>query len=207
MSNSMSAVASEVIQPVRLDLGCGPNPKEGFHGVDSIKFDKVGTVANLAHYREAKNSIPGEPPIRIWTPWPWADNSVDEVHCSHFLEHLEGRERVHFANELYRVLKKGAKATIIAPHWSSCRAYGDMTHKWPPVSEFWFYYLSKDWRKTNCPHDDIEHNPNGYSCDFDGTGGYTLAPSVSVRNADYQNYAMSHLLEARQDIFYTLTKK
>src|SRR3989304_3239050 len=70
-----------------------------------------------------------------WKPWPWANDSVSEVHCSHTLEHFERRERVHVMNELYRVLIPGGKATIIVPHWASNRSYGDMTHCWPPVSE------------------------------------------------------------------------
>ncbi len=65
----MSAAPEVVIAPLKLDLGCGPNPREGFHGVDSIKFDKVGTVADLTK------------------PWPFENDSVDEVHCSHFVEH------------------------------------------------------------------------------------------------------------------------
>ena len=37
----MSAAPEEVAQPIRIDLGCGPNPKPGFTGVDSIAFPGV----------------------------------------------------------------------------------------------------------------------------------------------------------------------
>jgi len=174
---------------LKLDLGCGKNKREGFSGVDTIRFDNVDVVADLKDV------------------WPWGDNSVDEVHCSHFLEHLEGEKRVFFANELYRVLIPGGKAQIIVPSWSSSRAYGDMTHKWPPVSEFWFYYLSKEWRKVNAPHDDSEYNPNGYSCDFEATWGYTLHPGIVSRNQEYQMHATTFWKESCQDIIATLTKK
>src|SRR4029450_1928126 len=96
------------------------------------------------------------------------DGSVEEAHASHFVEHLNATQRIHFVNELYRVLIPGAKCQIIVPSWSSCRAYGDLTHQWPPISEFWFYYLSKDWRAQNAPHNDF------YQCDFDVTWGYGL---------------------------------
>lgn len=175
---------------MKLDLGAGKNKKEGFEGVDSIAFDGVDHVVDLTV-----------------TPWPFEDNSVDEVHCSHFVEHLTGRERVSFVNELYRILKPGAKATIIVPHWASCRAYGDMTHQWPPVSEFWFYYLKKEWRSVNAPHDDIEFNPHGYSCDFDAAWGYSLNQALHARNAEYQQYAISNFKEACQDIICTMTKR
>src|SRR5258706_12468749 len=173
---------------LKLDLGCGPHPKEGFEGVDSLDF-KQRYVVDL---REK---------------WPWKDGSVDEGHASHFVEHLTGFERVHFVNELYRVLQKGGKCQIIVPHWASCRAYGDVTHQWPPVSEFWFYYLSKEWRKVNAPHDDIEFNPKGYDCDFEATWGYSLHQGILSRNQEYQQHALTYWKEAAQDIIATLTKK
>lgn len=175
---------------VKLDLGCGTKPREGFEGVDRIAFPEVKHVVDLTVY-----------------PWPWADGSVEEVHCSHYVEHLPARDRVAFVNELHRILAPGGKVTLIAPHWASCRAYGDMTHQWPPVSEFWFYYLSKSWRSGNAPHDDAAHNPEGYSCDFDSTWGYSLHPSLGARNQEYQSYAMQWQKEAVQDVIATLTKK
>lgn len=176
--------------PVKLDIGCGPN-KIGpeWIGVDAIKFDKVDVQLDI------------NTPI-----WPWEDNSVDEVHCSHFVEHLDSTERVHFVNELYRVLKPGAKATIITPHWSSCRAYGDLTHKWPPVSEFWFYYLDKNWRAANAPHGDIQFNPAGYSCNFQATWGYSLRQDILVKNQEQQMYAMNNFKDVCQDTIASLIK-
>lgn len=187
----MVAVAEEVIKPLlKLDIGCGKNKKPGFLGVDSIAFEGVDTVLDVST-----------------GAWPWADDSVEEVHCSHFVEHLTANQRVHFVNELSRVLVKGGKASIIVPHWGSNRAYGDPTHQWPPVSEMWFYYLNKDWRAGNAPHTDIAHNPQGFTCDFDATWGYSLHPSLNVRNADYQQHALTFWKEAAQDLMATLVKK
>jgi hypothetical protein len=180
----MSAVPEEIAKPTRLDLGCGKNKKEGFIGVDSRGFEGVDTVCDLAK-----------------VIWPWDTESVDEVHCSHMLEHLKPRERIHFANELWRVLKVGAKASIITPHYASVRAYGDLTHEWPPVVTFWYLYLNKEWRKVNAPHNDE------YTCDFDHGYGFGLHPTVQLRNRDYQDYAVVHLLEGAQDLFVTLIKR
>lgn len=178
--------------PLRLDIGCGPNPKEGFKGVDIIKFPGVEFVFDVKNH------------------WPWPDNSVEEVHSSHFIEHLwntpDRPERVHFVNELWRVLKPGAKATIIAPYWSSCRSYGDFTHCYPPISSFWFYYLKKDWREVNAPHDDIKWNPKGYTCNFECTWGFSIHPEVAQRNQEYQQYAMQFLIESTPDVIATLVK-
>ncbi len=117
------------------------------------------------------------------------------------VEHLDAVARIHFANELYRVLIPGGKASIIVPHWNSPRAYGDLTHAWPPVSEWWFLYLNKGWREAQAPHNDA------YACDFDITYGYSLRPDVAVRGEDYKQYAMANYKDACQDIISTWVKK
>lgn len=165
---------------MKLDLGCGKNKKEGFYGVDSLEFEGVDLVFDL---RE---------------PWPWEDESVDEAHASHFIEHLTWPERVHFFNELYRVLKPNGKAMVILPHWASSRYYGDPTHK-EPMSEFAFYYLNANWRKDNAPH-------CGYTCNFDATWGYSMHPALHARNQEYNLHAMTWFKEACQDTIATLTK-
>jgi SAM-dependent methyltransferase len=181
---------------LKLDLGCGKNKIQDFIGVDSIKFDNVDIVLDLCE-KEPKSK---KDKTLVFKRWPWEDNSVDEVHCSHFIEHLEPAERIHFVNELYRVLKPGCKATIIAPHWASCRSYGDLTHKWPPVSEFWFYYLSKEWRDVNAPHN------VDYNCNFICTWGYSMHPALNSKNEDYKNYALANYKESAQDIVANFTK-
>ena len=176
-------------EPHKLDLGCGKNKQAGFVGVDAIKFDNVDTVADL---RKA---------------WPWADDSVDEVRCSHFLEHLTPPERIHFANELYRVLRKGSSATITTPYSGNDCAYGDPTHQWPPVSGWTYLYWNKEWRKTQAPHVDSEFNPAGLACDFDYTIGGSWEPWLQTRNMEYRVFAMQHYINAQRDVICTLTKK
>jgi predicted SAM-dependent methyltransferase len=168
---------------LKLDLGCGINKKEGFTGVDERAFPNVDVVHDLTQ------------------PWPWKDDEVEEAHCSHFIEHLTPPQRIHFVNELYRVLQPLGKCTVIVPSWSSCRAYGDLTHQWPPVSEMWFYYLNADWRSKNAPHNDF------YTCDFDFTSAYGLDQGIMTRNQEFQAYALRYFKEAAQDIMATLTTK
>jgi predicted SAM-dependent methyltransferase len=192
------AVSAEPAAPAcKIDLGCGSRKHRGpdgqqndWIGLDRIAFEGVDHVLDLG--RE---------------PWPLADGSVAEAYSSHFLEHLERRQRVHFCNELYRVLAPGGKCLLIVPHWSSCRAYGDMTHCWPPVSEFWFYYLSREWRAGNAPHDDRQWSPDGYGCDFEVTWGYSMNPALAGRNAEFQQFANSFYREAIFDMVATITKK
>ena len=176
---------------LKLDLGCGPNPKEGFEGVDQYGFD--GKVKHVLDVRE--------------TPWKWKAGSVEEIHCSHFLEHLTATERCRFMNECHRILIPGGKMTVITPHWASNRAYGDPTHQWPPVSEMFFFYLLREWRLKEAPHTDVSHWKDGFNCDFEATGGYNVHPSLVVKNSDYQQFALANYKEAAQDTIMTLTKR
>jgi SAM-dependent methyltransferase len=167
---------------LKLDLGCGTRKQPGFLGVDSRPFPGVDVVADLRK------------------PWPWPDSSVAEVFCSHCVEHLEAAERIHFANELYRVLAPGGKARIITPHWASALAYGDLTHKWPPVSEFWYKYLNKQWREK-VPHNDF------YTCDFDFAIDYGLREDVAARSDAEKVFAVTNFKDAAQDLIAFLTRR
>lgn len=177
-------------KPLLLDFGCGRNPRvdkdsngnivKEFEGVDAIDFGQK-------HILDLRRS------------WPWKDQTVDEVSSSHFLEHLDGVERIHFMNELYRVMKFGAKATIVTPHWSNDCAYGDPTHKWPPLSNWSASYWNKEWRDINAPH-------CGYTCDFDCVVGVGWDASVANYNVERQMYMANHSRNAMRDVWFNLTK-
>lgn len=172
------------IDLVRLDLGAGKggNTPEGFQPVDL-------------------RSSPGVKKVDLRERWPWKANSVDEVHCNYLLQQLTMPERVHFANELHRVLKPGAKAVIHTPHWCASKAYGDPLVQWPPVSEWWFMWLKKANRETQNSVD-----ATGLVCDFDCGIGYGLHAELLPRNVEYQQNAVKFWKEAAQDLIVTLTK-
>jgi len=183
MAKAQRKAKAEPAALLKLDLGCGKNPREGFTGVDSRNFGQPITAD-------------------LRKKWPWADNSVAEVHCSHFVEHLTAAERVHFVNELYRILVPEGKAKIVAPHWNSPRAFGDLTHQWPPVSEWWFLYVNKGWREVNAPHSD--YNPE---VNFEVAYAPILRADIAQRNQEYQMYAYANYKDAAQDLDSTWTKK
>lgn len=178
-----------VSEPLRLDIGCGINKRPGFIGIDQYKLPGVDVVMDV---RKA---------------WTYADNSVEEIHCSQFLEHLTALERVNFFNEAYRVLIPDGKLTVITPHWASNRAYGDFTHQWPPVAEMLYYYVNREWRLSQAPHNDISVNPQGYNCHFAATWGYGMSPAVVTRNIEFQQFALANYKEAASDLHATLIKK
>ena len=175
--------------PSRLDLGCGKNKREGFIGVDRRKFPGVDIVQDLLK------------------PWQWADGTVEEINMSHTMEHFTSKERVYIVNEMYRVLQPEGKVSLTVPHWCSNRAYGDFTHQWPPVSEFWFYYLNRTWRAENAPDNDIQWNPDGYNCHFECTWGYSIHPEFVSKNQERQTFALQFYKDAAMDIIATMVKK
>lgn len=143
---------------IKLDLACGQTPKEGFEGVDLYAPDAQHKV-DLFKF-----------------PYPWADNSVDELYCSHFVEHLPARaveqrdlnlnnDSVEesgniytdfmdkdflfaFFDECWRILKPNGSMTVVVPCARSNRGFQDPTHRRFIVAET-FGYLAKDWRDIN----------------------------------------------------------
>ena len=131
-----------------IELGGGTNP-----------HPKADIIIDLHHPKNA------EPQDAAVTPWrirmvatgygdvvtepPVAPNTVDQVYCSHFLEHIpSGQPRINVFNEAWRVLKPGGEFHIIlpligytSPHDGCPRKdhigwqpYADPTH----VSQWWF---------------------------------------------------------------------
>jgi SAM-dependent methyltransferase len=197
---------------LKLDLGCGIFKRPGYLGIDRRRFEGVDGVTDLTKklwiFEDPKL---GDVPL---VPFPAGgftlpDNCVAEVHCSHFLEHLDHNqqrpERVRFMNEMWRVLVPGGKATIITPHWASNRAYGDFTHADKPVSEMFYSYLNKEWRKVNAPDNDAEFNADGYTCDFDSQIGHRAHPDMQQADEADRLFGLAWYKEAALDLHAIVT--
>jgi len=91
-----------------LNLGGGLTKKEGFTNVDILKGADVQHDLNKA-------------------PYPFKDNSIDYIFCSHTLEHLKEPEL--FFREVQRILKKGGACEIIVPHYKHLGAYSNFGHR------------------------------------------------------------------------------
>jgi SAM-dependent methyltransferase len=92
---------------LRLNLGANDRRVEGFASVDIVP--PADFIADLTK------------------PWPWETSSVDEVVAYDVFEHLPDKR--HTLNELWRVLKPGARATIQVPDASEGDgAFCDPTH-------------------------------------------------------------------------------
>jgi SAM-dependent methyltransferase len=169
-----------------LDFGCGANCKEGFEGVDLYEPSAQHKVDLLVF------------------PLPWESDTVDEINCSHFIEHIPREKRWPFFEEVYRILKVGGKVSITVPNWKSERGYGDMTHEYPPVVAMAFWYLNKTWREAN----KLTYGPYNLKCDFDFTAGAAgITQQFSQRSYETQIFATTHYMESYQDMWAILVKK
>lgn len=188
-----------------LDLGCGGNKtsidylftdgiiplekKEGavLVGVDFKKVDGVDKVVDLTKF-----------------PYPFADNSIDGVYSSHFLEHLDGEQRIKFFDEMQRIMKPGAKIRTIVPYWKSSRAQWDCTHKFPMVVEESFNYWNKGWREANR----LQHYYGNGTCNFSvvHTHYFLQDQEWSNKNKDTQAFAAKHYFNVISDMLVDMVK-
>jgi SAM-dependent methyltransferase len=101
---------------MQLNLGCGNRKLSGWINVDKYPACNPDQVADLESL-----------------PWPWPDDSVDEVLLSHVLEHLGAATDVYLGifKELYRVCRDGASVSILVPHPRHDFFLNDPTHVRP----------------------------------------------------------------------------
>lgn len=140
--------------------------------------------------------------VKLQNPlkWPYPDNSVQEVNCIYLFHKLPGRDRGKFMDEMYRVLAKDGKATVIVPYWSSFRSIMDYRYEWPPVAEMSFLFFNKEWRKSQGIEDLLK-------CDFDFGYGYTYDPDAVTRADDVRSNWVKHQINMALDLQIVLTKK
>lgn len=105
----------------KLHLGCGPVILPDYVNVDIEKRKGVDLVLNLEK-----------------TPWPFAENSFEEVFANHVLEHLDPITGV--MKEVHRVCKKGAVVRVIVPYFASPNMWLAPDHKRPFSYHTWEHF-------------------------------------------------------------------
>lgn len=119
----------------RINLGAGERPLSGWTNQDLYPGEAIDLVFDLDQ------------------DWPIADNSVDEYHCSHTLEHL--KDIIHFFREVQRTLKPMGTISIQVPHGFTTAAMADPTHIRPIFPETFasFTYDRQENKSWNPQHD------------------------------------------------------
>lgn len=116
----------------KLNIGAGVNRLPGFIHIDMDPRTKPDIVRNIEK------------------GLPFDDNSVEEIYCSHTLEHIN--DLIYVMREFYRVSKNGAKMTLIVPlmdmsDMTHVRLFDEKTFRAMTGKEYWNenngYYVGK----------------------------------------------------------------
>jgi len=150
---------------LKLNLGCGNRKMAGFVNVDCVAVCQPDMVVDLET-----------------TPWPWPDDSVDEIKLIHVLEHLGQQTGVFLAiiKEMYRVCRDGARIEIIVPHPRSDTFLGDPTHVRPVTGQMLSLFskrLNSEWAEMGAAN-----TPLGVILDVD----FEIESHVHTLDADWQ---------------------
>lgn len=109
-----------------LHLGAGQKPVDGRVNVDVVAMPGIDVVHDLDVY-----------------PWPWADDSIEEIHALHLFEHVV--DPVGFMAEAWRVLVLGGLLHVEVPHYQSRNAFTDPTHRRYCTEETFRYWVPGTW--------------------------------------------------------------
>ena len=94
----------------KLNIGCGRDIRKDYINLDSVKLPGLDVVHNLNKY-----------------PWPFKNNTFEEIYCDNVLEHLDSITKP--MEEIWRISKNRGKIIIKVPIFPSIYAMIDPTHK------------------------------------------------------------------------------
>ena len=121
---------------MKLNLGSGSKILEGFTNVDKYDYYKPDVVHDLEIF-----------------PYPFKDNSVDEILLSHVLEHIGQSPELFLSiiKEFYRICRNNSMIKIIVPHPRHDDFISDPTHV-RPITILGLQLFDKDlnieWEKN-----------------------------------------------------------
>lgn len=94
---------------IKINLGCGENKKLGYINLDSNPTVKPDITHDLNVF-----------------PYPFSDNSIEEIQAFHILEHLDSPFSA--MAEFHRILKNGGRLLIKVPHFSRGMTHAQHAH-------------------------------------------------------------------------------
>lgn len=107
-----------------LDVGCGLNKYPGSIGIDRNRSSRADVLVELDRF-----------------PYPFRDQSFDEVRAIHVIEHVA--DVVKTMEEFFRLVRPGGRIVIVTPHYTDFSSFCDPTHRWH-LNSFSFRYFGED---------------------------------------------------------------
>ncbi|MBL1140629.1 MAG: methyltransferase domain-containing protein [Proteobacteria bacterium] len=95
---------------MKINLGAGSDIRDEYVNHDITKLPGIDVVHDLNVF-----------------PWPWEDNSTDEIVAKDIIEHLD--DFMAAMEEIHRILVSGGVVRIKVPYWNSVSRYADPTHQ------------------------------------------------------------------------------
>lgn len=130
---------------MKFNMGCGHNKKPGYVNVDAFSEGGPDQVVDLETL-----------------PWPWADNTADEMVFNHSLEHMGGDPKIFLGimKEIYRVSKPDGVVQINVPHPRHDDFLNDPTHVRPVTAEMMALFdrsLNDKWKEIGAANSPLAH--------------------------------------------------
>jgi predicted SAM-dependent methyltransferase len=170
---------------IRLDLACGQKKPEGWTGVDK--------------YFEGEDIVKHD--LEVY-PWPFKDESVYEIMCNHYVEHIPGQYGLNkFMEEVYRILMPLGTIRIQAPYYTSQRAWQDPTHV-RAITDITFNYYDRSQLEN------IKMDHYFGKVDFEIlTLRHMMSPEWESRGDEARRWAAKHFFNTVDDILVVMRKR
>jgi predicted SAM-dependent methyltransferase len=112
-----------------------------------VKLNLGACDRKIVEYLSVDIVAPADIVTDLSKPWPWADSSIQAVKAFDIIEHIE--DKIHFMNELHRVLIPGGKAEIEVPNAThGAGAFQDPTHcSFWTMNSFQYFEERSSYRK------------------------------------------------------------
>lgn len=118
---------------MKLNLGCGRNPIDGYVNLDRAELPGVDVVADL-------NDCDYE-------PLPFNSDTFDEIIGIDLIEHIPNV--LPLMQELWRIAKPDALCSFALPYGSSDDAWEDPTHVRPYFLNSWMYFAQPTYYRAD----------------------------------------------------------
>lgn len=159
-----------------LDLGCGTRKRPGAIGLDINDRTDADVFHDLNTF-----------------PYPFDDESFDEILLDNTIEHLDNVIRV--LEEVHRICRPGGLVTIVVPYFRSVWAFIDPTHKHFFTVGSFYYFDPDQLMSARYPYSRVR-----FKCErivFNETVGSSWPKKILLKVANRwprgYEYYLSHL--------------